>query len=186
MVKKQSKESFDLAKNDMFIFHGKIRGLRRKCKRMKLMILKETSVFPEAKSGNKQYWHLHLPVSEKFIDSYSTPKRVRRFCIKILLQQVKHLIEHRVTESFCKVVAAISFPNLIDSQIIVFFDEHYWSTFFSRESSYQRWIPLSKERSFLMENSLLSFSCLSEKGFKQITRYEGFYQENEIWFFGDN
>lgn len=169
----------------MYKFHGKIRGLRRKCKKLKCIILKETSVISEAKSGNK-YWHLHLPVSKMFIDSYSTPKRVRRFCITIILRQVKHLIEQKGKESFFKVVAAISYPNLIESQIIVFFDEHYWSSFFSRESSFQRWIPLPKERSFLKENSLLGFNRLSEKGFRQITCDEELYQENEIWFLGDN
>ena len=62
-----------------------------------------------------------LPVSQAFIDSCKTARKVKRLCIQTLLNQANHLIniKPRDTHTY-RVVVLISINNFWDSQIIIF------------------------------------------------------------------
>ncbi len=161
----------------------KPRGLKRKCRNMIARIEAETREFPRPYS-NSGYWHLPLPVAMDFIDSTATPRSVRRLCVQTLLESAFHLTTLAPQNEFSRVVVAVSLPDLWASQIIVFFDESYFDSFFVRNSPEQKWLALSQKRSLSKERSLLLPDGFEEKGFRQEVADEDEVFSNELWFFG--
>ena len=166
-------------------YRKKIRGKSRKFKDMEARLIEYTSKFPEIdlKHG---YWHLHIPTSKVFLDSYKTPVSLRRKFIKLMIERVEFLINNKVQADIpVRVVACISLPSLWDSQIIVFFCDDYYNRFFDRNTDYQRWIPLSKERDICKEWNLSVVSPMEIKGYKEVINDDDFSYEGELWFIGE-
>ena len=111
-------------------------------------IEEHTKTFPST-FYNDEYWNMLLPVSQAFIDSRKTPRKVKRLCIQTLLNQANHLINMKPSDTHTyRVVVLISINNLWDSQIIIFKNEDYFHNFFNRDSEFQKWILLSNEIDF--------------------------------------
>ncbi len=144
----------------------KPRGLKRKCRIMIARLLKVTRRFPEP-HRNSGFWHLHLPLAENFIDSNATPRSVRRLCVQTLLERAFHLATLAPQNEFSRVVVVVSVHDLHASQIIVFFSEDYFDSFFVREDEKQKWLPLKPKRSLRKEWSLSLPAGFQEKGFRQ-------------------
>ena len=163
----------------------KLRGLKRKTRNMIKRIWKETSDFPlDFYNG---YWHLHLPVAQGFIDSDRTPFGIKRLCVQTLLERAKHLIEIKPNTPYkCRVVVYISFQALFDSQIIVFAGDSHFEGFFNRNDEFQKWIALSKGRSFEREWGINIHKDMNVLGFKEeITDEDGEIYKRDIWFIGE-
>jgi hypothetical protein len=169
----------------MLSLKRKVRGQNRKCKLMRFHIFNETEEFPQESEVHPKFWHLHLPVAQRFIDSLSTPNKLRKYCMKILIERTIHLLKKKPKQGFFKVVSAISLPDLFDSQIVVFFQKEYWDNFFNRNSDFQKWIPLPSKRSLLKEINLNPPFQIFEKGYKETITDEDFEHNGEIWFIGD-
>ncbi len=163
---------------------AKPRGLKRKCAELVRRIRAEVQSFPE-RTAEEKYWHMHLPVSQAFIDSPKTPKSIRRLCMQELLDATSHLMSIRPSNTKAKVVTAIDLPNLFDSQIIIFFSEEYFDSFFNRESGEQRWLSLASNRSLAREWNLNIPPRFCEKGFQEIIQDEDYAHTGEVWFFGE-
>lgn len=142
-------------------------------------------LFPEV-DLNYGYWHMHLPFSQIFIDSSKTPSQVRRLCIQTLIDSVKHLIEIKPKLNIpTRVVAAINLPSLWHSQIIIFFSEDYFSSFFNRNNDYQKWIPLPDKRSIIQEWNLKIPDTFKVKGYKEEINDEDYKATSELWYIGE-
>jgi hypothetical protein len=142
--------------------------------------------FPVEHDSRCGYWHMHLPVDQAFIDSKKTPPWVRRRCIQSLVDATERLRSLAPkSEGPVRVVACVSLPDLWDSQIIVFFGHEYFSTFFDRDSQYQRWKPLRESRSISREWNLEVPDGFQAKGFHEGIRDDGFHREGEVWFIGE-
>lgn len=114
----------------------KIRGMKRKTNTMIKRIEEHTKTFPST-FYNDEYWNMLLPVSQAFIDSRKTPRKVKRLCIQTLLNQANHLINMKPSDTYTyRVVVLISINNLCDSQIIIFKNEDYFHNFFNRNSEF--------------------------------------------------
>ena len=89
----------------------KIRGMKRKTNTMIKRIEEHTKSFPST-FYNDEYWNMLLPVSQAFIDSCKTARKVKRLCIQTLLNQANHLIniKPRDTHTY-RVVVLISINN---------------------------------------------------------------------------
>lgn len=71
-----------------------------------------------------------LPVSQAFIESHKTPRKVKRLCIQTLIDRVNHLIKIKPSDTHTyRVVTIISIENLWRSQIIVFKNDDYFQIF---------------------------------------------------------
>lgn len=126
----------------------KIRGMKRKTNTLIKRIEEHTKTFPSI-FYNDEYWNMLLPVSQTFIDSRKTPRKVKRLCIQTLLNQANHLINMKPSDTHTyRVVVLISINNLWGSQIIIFKNEDYFHNFFNRNSEFQKWILLSNEIDF--------------------------------------
>nr|WP_082862852.1 DUF3916 domain-containing protein [Domibacillus aminovorans] len=78
------------------------------------------------------YWHMHLPVAQDFINSNKTPNKVKRLCIQTLLDRADHLIRMKPNDKEkYRVVVAVDLPDLWGTQIIVFKGDSYFKNFFN-------------------------------------------------------
>ena len=131
----------------------KPRGLRRRCRNMTRTLAQQTEAFPSP-HARSAFWHLHLPVVRGLVDSPKTPFGVRRSCAQTLIDRATHLASLAPQDGSTRVVAAISLPDLWASQIIVFFGAGYFSRFFERNSTTQKWTLLAQNRSLIKEWNL--------------------------------
>ncbi|MBK3493966.1 DUF3916 domain-containing protein [Viridibacillus sp. YIM B01967] len=162
----------------------KVRGLKKKTNSMVKRIEEETMAFPT--DYYHSYWHMHLPVADAFIDSNKTPFAIKRLCIQTLINQVEHLTSIKPeSDEKLRVVAAIDWPRLSDSQIIVFKDEEYYSRFFNRNDEDQKWTLLSNERDLQREMGISISTKLHIIGYNELISDEDYHQEGEIWFIGE-
>jgi len=163
----------------------KVRGAKRKCENMIKNINEVTELYPEI-DLEYGYWHTHLPVAQAFIDSTKTPSYVRKICMQTLIDRVNHLIKLRPkTAEFSRVVTSIDLPRLWDSQITVFFDEEYFSNFFTRNNDYQRWTELPDSRNIIKEYNLDLPEGLMVRGYLEEITDEDYNAIDEIWFIGE-
>jgi hypothetical protein len=163
----------------------KIRGIKRKSKKMVERIEENTMDFPL--EFYNEYWHMHLPVAQGFINSKKTPNKVKRLCIQTLLDRADHLIQMKpFDKEKYRVVVSIDSPDLWSSQIIVFRGESHFKNFFSRNDEYQKWLHLSDERNIRTEWGISVPNDMKVSGFKKlITDEDGYSYEGEIWFIGE-
>ncbi|MCI4054496.1 DUF3916 domain-containing protein [Bacillus cereus] len=163
----------------------KIRGMKRKTNTMIKRIEEHTKSFPST-FYNDEYWNMLLPVSQAFIDSCKTARKVKRLCIQTLLNQANHLIniKPRDTHTY-RVVVLISINNFWDSQIIIFKNEDYFHNFFNRDSEFQKWILLSNEIDFWKTWEMSVCHSFKTLHFQEIIYDADECYEKEILFIGE-
>ncbi|MDE6699500.1 MAG: DUF3916 domain-containing protein [Acetatifactor sp.] len=84
---------------------------------------------------------------------------------------------------FCKVVAVLSVPHYWNSQIIIFYDESYFQSFWDRTGPEQFWTPVKQGNSFCGSRNIatsLSEICYHER----IVADQDVFEE-DLWFYGD-
>ena len=106
------------------------------------------------------------------------------FC-RAWLQKTAEIIGQKPKDiPFCKVVAVIDEGNLWESQIIIFYDEDYYNTFWERSSVEQTWLPMDSDtRSFSKERNIKT--SLKEKGCIEILSDEEKQRKSTLWFYGE-
>jgi hypothetical protein len=164
---------------------AKVRGLRRKCRTMVGRIAALGSDFPLEDRKDCGCWHADLPVAQSFIDSARTPRTVRRLCIQALLDAAQHLRQAPRVSAPSRVVAAITLPTLFSSQLIVFFGDAYFDSFFLRTTPEQTWVPLPPDRSLVAEWNLSLPEGFLVRGYCETIRDVDFECRGEIWFVGE-
>lgn len=165
---------------------ARVRGLRRKCGAMIDKIDAIANEIPTEHRKGCGYWHAHLPVAQAFIDSPRTPGSVRRLCVQSIVEAADRLRSRQQARTIqCRVVAAVELPGLFNSQIIVFFGDDYFSSFFQRDTPEQRWTPLEPRRSLAREWTLKVPGGFVERGFEEVIAEEDYQHRGELWFFGD-
>ncbi len=163
----------------------KVRGGKRKSRIMVREIEKLTENFPEL-DLNRGYWHMHLPVSQVFIDSKNTPSHIRTLCIKTLINRAIFLSNMKPkVRTKIRVVACIELPQLWDSQIIIFFGDEYFENFFNRDDDYQKWSLIDTNRSLLKVYDLCIPNDFIERGYIEEIFDDDFKSKSEIWFIGE-
>ena len=143
-----------------------------------------TSRFP-VEYKDKEFWHLHLPVPESFIDSPRTPFSIRKLCVQTLIDRVSYLINLK-PEDFkdCRVAASLSLPRLWDSQIILFIDRNYFNSFFNRDNEYQKW-EIIQDKNLLSSWRLNIPEKLKIKHYQEDLFDEDYHFTNQLVFIGE-
>ena len=165
----------------------KIRGLRKKCCAMVNALTEQTSHFPE-KCLSEEYWHVHLPVDQSFVDSRQIPKSVKKLCMQTMLDRACFLAAHKDSTEYGRVLCLISLPDLWASEIIIFYSHSYYESFFNRNTVWQKLIPLGNQAIVKEYNLHIPYN-FQVKGYK----HECFDEDNtniltysgEIWAIGE-
>ncbi len=156
----------------------KTRGQQRKYKRL----LRWLETFEPFQHTDEEEEHFHVPCGVWLAMSKTSGKIKTAFCRKWLEKTEEFIAKKPKDLPFCKVVAAITSPDVRNSQIIIFYDEWYYSTFWDRNSKYQKWTPLEKG-SFAKERNITT--ALPEKGYREDNFDDDFTYGTDIWFYGE-
>lgn len=162
----------------------KVRGLKRKCNSLIERLIKQTEKFPNEYSEEK-FWHLHVPVNRTFANSKNTPKKVRKLLIQTLINRSEYLSNLKPTgDKFCKVVCVICTQELSRSQIIIFFDQEYFASFFNRNNEEQVWTlqKTNESKIKIVFNIPLKFNI---KRYSEIITDDGVIWKDELLMIGD-
>lgn len=170
----------------IYMIRSKSRGQKRKFKIL-LGWIDQIEPFKDKKEPfkdtDKDFEHFHVPCGPWLAKPKTSSKIKTDFC-KIWLEKTEEFIEKKPKElPFCKVVAAITYPNVRNSQIIIFYDEQYYKTFWDRKGPYQIWTPIKNQRSFAKERGITT--QLPEIGYIEELDDEDWYAKSYIWFYGE-
>lgn len=81
-------------------------------------------------------------------------------------------------------MAVIDEFDFWESQIIVFYDNDYYDSFWQRDSDEQIWSPIVKQgMSFIQEHHIES--NLKEKGYYEVITDTDYNKKTILWFYGD-
>ncbi|MGM0337422.1 hypothetical protein IGK47_000468 [Enterococcus sp. AZ007] len=131
---------------------------------------------------NSRYEHFHVP-SDPFIESERTKGKIKtEFCRAWISTTERFILQKPDDLPFCKVVAFIAVPHYWSSQIIVFYDEDYYRSFWERTGPEQFWTKIDSEYSFCKEHTIktsMSEICYREK------LVDDEIVEGDLWFYGE-
>lgn len=158
----------------------KQRGQNRK---LKVLLNNINQICPFQKT-DCQYEHFHIP-SSQFISSPKTRGKIKTAFCKAWLDKTTEIIEQKPRDlHFCKVVALIDELDLWKSQIIIFYDKNYYTSFWSRDSIVQTWTPIVKQGMSFVQRRHIE-SSLKEKGYYETITDVDFAYKTNLWFYGD-
>ena len=160
--------------------YKKQRGQKRK---IRVLLNNINQIYP-FQNTDCEYEHFHVPLS-RFISSSKTSGKIKTAFCKAWLDKTAEIIEHKLNcFPFCKVVAVLDELALGNSQIIIFYDESHYNSFWLRDSNEQTWHPITKQgKSFIQERHIVS--ALKEKGYYETIIDEDFTSKTTLWFYGD-
>lgn len=159
----------------------KQRGQKRRLNRM----LRHIDEFVPFRDMDIEFEHFHVPCTP-FIEATKTAGSVKTaFCRKWLEKTEDFIAQKPLNIPFCKVVAVISEPNFWSSQIIIFYSEEYYNTFWKRDGPYQKWEFIDdKTKSFVTPRNIKT--DLVEKGYYEVyIDDEDVYKPHTLWFYGE-
>ena len=158
----------------------KVRGQKRK---LKILINNIDQIDPSRAFSNpdRQMNHIHVP-GTPWMEMPGTRGRVKTEFCKAWIRKAEELIAQKPKDvGFCKVVANICYPDLWNSQIVIFFDEAYYKTFWDRKGPYQCWERMNAGRSFAADRGITTE--LVETGYIETLYEESDYYRSILWFY---
>lgn len=157
----------------------KQRGQKRKLNQL----LKYVNKFTLDGNIDDTYEHFHVPCANSFIDSPKTRGNIKRKFCQLWLDKTQYFIKNKPSNAvFCKVVCSISPNCLWDSQIIIFYDEQYYNSFWNRDSEYQSWTKITNKS---YKDSYLLNTNMDEVGYFETINDEDCSYKGELWFYGE-
>lgn len=158
---------------------SKTRGQKRKFK----ILSDQIDKIEPFKNTDVECEHFHVPCGLWLSKMKTSGKIKSAFCKKWIQKAEEFSGEKPEGLSFCKVVAAITYPDILESQIIIFYDESYYESFWDRKGPYQIWTSLDSSRSFAKERGIVTE--LPEVGYIEEINDGDSYTKTQIWFYGE-
>lgn len=163
----------------IYMIRSKSRGQKRRYK----IFLRWMDKIEPFKDTEAEFEDFGVPCGT-WLPKPKTSSKIKTAVCKKWLEKTEEIIKKKPQDlPFCKVVAAITFPNIRESRIIIFYDENYYKTFWDRKGSYQIWTPILTKRSFAKERGILT--NLPEKGYIEELHDEDWCNKSFIWFYGE-
>lgn len=119
---------------------SKVRGQKRKFRDLEQRLKELGQFFPEDNYVHDKYYHYHFPCNQGLLDSLQSTNKIRRNSLQLLINSAADLIKARPEEKKnYKIVCALTFPYVWDSQVIIFYDENYYNDFLNIKGNCQKW-----------------------------------------------
>jgi len=169
---------------EVFIIHTrrkKQRGQKRKLR----TLLKHIDEFEAFQNADELFEHFHVPCAYGFINSQKTSSKVKTAFCKKWIETTERFIKQKPSKFlFCKIVSFISVSSFWDSQIIVFYDEAYYNTFWDRKTPKQFWAQIpDKNLSFARERGIQT--SLKEIGYIETMKEDNYIHRDVLWYYGE-
>lgn len=160
--------------------YKKERGQRRKLK----TLIENIGRIQPFEATDRPYEHFHVP-GGMFVASPKTDGRVKTAFCRTWLQKTEEIISQKPSGlPFCKVVAIIDEGNLWESQIVIFYDEEYYGSFWTRNTPDQVWTLIDDPtKSFVKERHIQT--RLNEIGYSETISESDFCMKSTLWFYGE-
>jgi len=165
------------------MYMKKSRGQKR---RLKLLLKNIDRFVPyeDCRDPDCEFEHFHVP-STPWIEMPKTSGRIKTAFIRKWLEKTELFIKLKPEGlPFCKVVAVVCEPYLWDSQIIIFYSEKYYSTFWDRKGPYQTWTKTDVgENSMSAQRNIptpLPVECYTE-----VIAEEDYTRTTRLWYYGE-
>ena len=161
----------------------KQRGQRRKLKRLIAYLERDTKNFP---IHDGEYDHWHMPCAESYINSYKTSGKIKNQAMQCMIDCAQYLYTIKPNNiGFCRIVCMISYPDIWNSQIIIFFRKEYFNNFFVRNNDEQSWSVLYN-KSMKESRGFSTIPEFTEAGYLDEIYDDGEkVYKNELWFYGE-
>ncbi len=165
------------------MYNGKSRGQRQKFKRL-LKNIEEIEGYKDIDDINKWgFEHFHVPCPV-WLDKPKTSSKIKTAFCKAWIRKTEEILKEKPREfEFCKVVCVICIPKVRDSQIIIFYNQNYYESFWNRHNEYQDWTEISDGRSLIKERNIITE--LKEYGYKETLNEEDYTVVRDLWFYGE-
>tara|TARA_B100000767_G_C19433834_1_gene397121 strand:- start:65 stop:601 length:537 start_codon:yes stop_codon:yes gene_type:complete len=165
----------------------KVRGQKRKFNRLKQRLHAISNFFPDdSYMQDDKYYHIHMPCSQRFVDSKNSPSTLRKECIQLLINTAYDLTKARPdSKKENKIVCFVNLPFIWNSQIIVFYDNNYYDEFFDRNSDYHRWSKLNSGVNIIDSLNLKCPDSFSVQGYKEEINDGDYKHKGQIWCIGE-
>lgn len=155
----------------------KVRGQRRKLN----ALLRQIDRIRVPHRGNEAMEHIHVPGDDWIGLRKTSGAKKTAFCRSWIARTEEITRQTEEYEGFCKVVGLLSYPDLSGSQIIVFYDEGYYNSFWNRKDpDGQTWTPIDNG-SFAAKRGIRTE--LTEIGYSEVIVDEDFVYRDELWFY---
>ena len=165
------------------MYYGKVRGQKRKLKMLLKNIEKIEPYQKIDEAYDNRFDHFHVP-SNPWIEMPKTSSKIKTTFCEAWIRKTEEILKAKPESlEFCKVVCMLDIPYLYSSQIIVFYDQEYYESFWDRHDSYQEWSKLPDSKSLMRDRNIVT--DLKEVGFKEIIRDEDYTCVSDLWFYGE-
>lgn len=155
---------------------AKVRGVRRRLKRLRLYVGEQTESFPT--TFHNGYWHNKIPIDQSFLSSVQENSRIQRAIIEAMMEGASRLVRLREEERF-RVVVLLDLPTLWQSELLVFESDARLKAFMERETPEQTWTPLPNDHVFLQW--LNPSADIEVHGFHERIQDEDHMHSGEVW-----
>ena len=163
----------------MTIYSTKSRGQRGKYK----TLLGWLNKMEPYKDMNNAFECFRVPTGPWLARPKTYGKVKTSFCKEWIKKTEEFIAQKPKDLPFCKVVAAITYPNIRLSEIIIFYEEWYYKSFWDRKGPYQIWTPMNNDYSFAKARGIVTE--LSEIGYIEELNDEDYNIKSQIWFYGE-
>ncbi len=115
----------------------KLRGISRRLNALDKWADSFQNYFPSEYSGEK-YWNWKIPILDRMVDRPTTTKELQQYCANALLKAASYIETSKPKELESAIVTVLlTYPDMFDSEICVFFNTDYFDSFYEREGEEQ-------------------------------------------------
>ncbi|MFN4215698.1 DUF3916 domain-containing protein [Exiguobacterium sp.] len=155
---------------------AKVRGVRRRLKRLRLYVGDQTDSFPT--TFHDGYWHNKIPIDQSFLLSIEENSRMQHAVIEAMMEGASRLVRLREQERY-RVVVLIDLPSLWQSELLVFESDARLKAFMERDTSEQTWTRLPVDSVCLQRFNLPA--DIEVCRFHERIQDEDYTHSGEIW-----
>ncbi|WP_214887679.1 DUF3916 domain-containing protein [Exiguobacterium sp. s142] len=154
---------------------AKVRGIRRRLKRLHMYIEDQTHPFPT--TFHDGYWHNKIPIDQSFLLSVQENSRIQYAVIEAMMEGASRLV--RLREEERNRVVLLDLPTLWQSELLVFENDARLKTFMERDSPEQTWTPLPLDDVF--QQKLVASADVEVHRFHELIQDEDYMHSGEVW-----
>ncbi|KAB2864007.1 MAG: DUF3916 domain-containing protein [Exiguobacterium chiriqhucha] len=155
---------------------AKVRGVRRRLKRLRMYVDEQTHSFPT--TFHDGYWHNKIPIDQPFLLSVEENSRIQKAIIEAMVEGSSRLVRLREEERF-RVVVLIDLPSLWQSELLVFESDARLKAFMDRDNSEQVWTRLPNDHVFRQRLNLSA--DIEVHRFHELIQDEDYMRSGEVW-----
>lgn len=152
----------------------KLRGVKRRIRTLENWPNDFRSWFPtDARFG---FWNCKIPVLDRLVSPKFTNQSIQVRAVNALVQSVENIRNARSAQDTDSIVAGIvTYPDMFNSELCVFFDKTHFHKFFKRSTPSQSLLPTKTD------SLCKRFGFVVPEGFVETGYDFSFLNDDDVW-----